>query len=426
MENLYKLKTLVEKIIAIHEKNEHKQNNLSGENFNIFRILHLNHSEVAVCRFLAELLSTTGSHGQYAEFLARFFRDVLHFEPDVTELKSARIYREFTLSDSRRIDIVIETLNYFLPIEVKIYATDQPGQTADYWKAAKQRQLAPEPKVYYLTLHGNEPSEESRRKLPKENIVCLSFEKDILLWLENILDDKNLNISANVLWTIRQFSAAIKEWTHIMENKEREEMIAFLTKSVENICTINKAASVLNDAKSCLLPLILTDIANKIDEEFYHILGHNLDITHLDVSEKSVQDFYNSPKNVYAHIGIYYICRDVELGEDYELQFAIVVETNLYCQYLIYDCKTKKHLDNIPSELLSKVQEYFNESLESSDNIHPDWEYLPLLPNRPYVNLRDRELMDEEILSLFDSEKRSVAVDRIVPVIGKMLKKMNV
>ena len=88
---------LTEKITGICRKYDAAKDNSSGENFNIFKILHLNHSEVDVCRVLAELLSPTGAHGQGGELLLRFCRQVLHFEPKASEVKAARVHREFTL-----------------------------------------------------------------------------------------------------------------------------------------------------------------------------------------------------------------------------------------------------------------------------------------------------------------------------------------
>lgn len=191
--------SLAAKILDIHSKEKILKDTSTGENFNIFRTLCLNHNEVGVCRLLAELLSPTGSHGQGDIFLTSFCRQVLHFEPKSSELKAVRVHREFTLNSSQRIDIVIETPHYFLPIEVKIYAADQPGQIDAYWKTTKKRQNSPKPTIYYLTLYGKEPSKESRLEVPTENIVCLSFAKDVLQWLEKISNDEKLSIAPNVL-----------------------------------------------------------------------------------------------------------------------------------------------------------------------------------------------------------------------------------
>ena len=95
-----------------------------GTNFNLFRILRLNHSEAGVCRVLTELLSPIGCHGQGDKFLRLFWQNVLRLPFNCDELKTAQVHREFVTGNSRRIDIVIETRDRFITIEVKIYAAD--------------------------------------------------------------------------------------------------------------------------------------------------------------------------------------------------------------------------------------------------------------------------------------------------------------
>ena len=66
------------------------------------------------------------------------------------ELATARVYREYMIDENRRIDLVIETNRKFIPIEVKIFATDQPEQCFDYYQEAKQHMA--EPVLFYFCL----------------------------------------------------------------------------------------------------------------------------------------------------------------------------------------------------------------------------------------------------------------------------------
>ena len=90
---------------------------------------------------------------------------------------------------------------------------------------------------------------------------------------------------------------------------------------------------------------------------------------------------------------------------------------------MAYD-RSAKELCSIPAELLPKLRRYFGNTLDKKGNEHPDWVYLPLIEGRGCVNFRDREQMDDEILSLFDAEKREAAAERVMPTIEMMLKKI--
>ena len=69
---LLQFKNLLDQVTAIYSKYE-KIDELTGENFNVFRIIKLESSEVRMhSAFLAELLDPKGSHGQKDTFLKLF------------------------------------------------------------------------------------------------------------------------------------------------------------------------------------------------------------------------------------------------------------------------------------------------------------------------------------------------------------------
>ncbi|MFD0751267.1 PD-(D/E)XK nuclease family protein [Mucilaginibacter calamicampi] len=109
-----------------------KINELTGENFNVFRILKLDSSEVRMhSAFIAELLNPQGSHGQHDIFLRLFIRefcfkangfDSSNCHSDV-ELHTAFISQDG--SEGGRIDIIVTDCNHNkIIIENKIYAGD--------------------------------------------------------------------------------------------------------------------------------------------------------------------------------------------------------------------------------------------------------------------------------------------------------------
>jgi hypothetical protein len=112
---------------------------LTGESFNIFKILKLSTNEVRHSAFIAELLNTKGSHGQKDKYL-EIFLEQIKIEDFPFDTKSAEVKPEFHIgfinedkTQGGRIDILIEDKNRKrIIIENKIYAGDQKNQLLRY------------------------------------------------------------------------------------------------------------------------------------------------------------------------------------------------------------------------------------------------------------------------------------------------------
>ncbi|MGI4823634.1 MAG: PD-(D/E)XK nuclease family protein [Janthinobacterium lividum] len=156
---------------------------LSGENFNIFRILGLETREVRThSAFLGELLNPAGSHGLRDTFLKLFLRliNFPNFDASrarlVVEHHIGQINAEY--SQGGRIDIYLEAAGQYIFIENKIYASDQQNQLGRY------QAHRPSARLLYLTLDGSEPTDWGAGTLAPEHYQCLSYHTDIMGWLE--------------------------------------------------------------------------------------------------------------------------------------------------------------------------------------------------------------------------------------------------
>lgn len=202
------IELLLQEISAISKKYE-LLNQKTGGYFNIFNIANITTDEVKICRVLYELISPKGRHYQGSTYLNSFIKFVLNIDIPEKELSSARVFREYVIDEKRRIDLVIETSERFIPIEVKIYAGDQEYQCFDYAKKAKNS------KVYYLTRFGDNPSEYSAKGLTKtdhgyEEVITISFAYDILGWLEICVSQKETLKIASIREVILQLMAVIR------------------------------------------------------------------------------------------------------------------------------------------------------------------------------------------------------------------------
>ena len=178
----------------------------AGADFNIFSVLHMERDEVNThCRLIYELLNPDGSHGMGDTFLREFFSVLsLHYP----ENAAVTVSREYSFSDGRigRIDLLLEGSGFCYPIEAKIGAPDQDEQISRYTAYARKR--AEESRVFYLTLHGDEPSENSTRADSNLNFTCISFEYEIRRWLLRC---------GELAWSVPAVSEIIRQYISLVD-----------------------------------------------------------------------------------------------------------------------------------------------------------------------------------------------------------------
>lgn len=153
----------------------------SGQSFNLFAILGQETDEVHThSAILAELLDPNGSHRQGSAF-ARLFAGRFHISD--SGIENARVWCEETVSKGSRTDILMQIGgDTCIVIENKIHADDQPGQLERYQAYARRWTNW---KVFYLTLHGDTPSEESLGGLSPDDVKCISYQVDVIGWLDD-------------------------------------------------------------------------------------------------------------------------------------------------------------------------------------------------------------------------------------------------
>lgn len=223
---------------------------LTGENFNVFRILKLESSEVKLhSAFLAELLSPKGSHGQKDIFLELFI-NMFCFKKNPIETHTCEavveLHTGFLNEDKTkggRIDIIItDRHNHQIIIENKIFAPDQDKQMLRYHTYNNKADL------FYLTLDGKSPPAESAANL-KENIDfrCLSYRYNIIEWLEACR--KEVSIYPIVRESITQYVNLIKYLTgQTINNSMEKELRTLMKHNIEASFIIkNNLDSALNE-----------------------------------------------------------------------------------------------------------------------------------------------------------------------------------
>jgi len=209
----------------------------TGEKYNLFKVADISHKEVIMCRVLADLLNPQGKHCQGNRYLNEFWKTISPKLPSTIDLiiEKTKVKAEYVIDENRRIDITLEDGRIFLPIEVKISAGDQPKQIKDYYEFSKKKNNINVP-VLYLTIYGHEPSAFSKKDVGKDDYVTLSFNEDILKWLDACVRGNTSKTTVPVQENLRQFIAAIKSLCGKSEDAEMEnEILKFITKDDDSV-----------------------------------------------------------------------------------------------------------------------------------------------------------------------------------------------
>ena len=218
-------------VILQQEKIKKEESLKRGERFNMFATLGVAHYEVTHSAIIASFLNPQELHGQGDKFLKLF----LSIIGDETELDTANsnVYTESS-NDDGRIDILIEDNNKkAVIIENKIYAGDQNEQLKRYNHFASNKYKNGY-SLYYLTLDGNNASEQSAKDAKYK---CISYAQDILNWLEQCI--KESATTPLIRETLVQYKKHIKQLTNQdMEAMNQKKLIEVMVANADAVAAI--------------------------------------------------------------------------------------------------------------------------------------------------------------------------------------------
>lgn len=197
MENIKNIKYLLRDINIVRKKFEEREKN--EDNFNMFTILRKESDEVYLhSRFLSALLDPNGPHRLGTTNLNLFLHEVnSKFKYDLNYLEV--IPNNKNRAEYKNIDILFidKRSRQAVIVENKIYHKDTNHETEGqlekyYGSLIKEGMPEDNIEVYYLTLDGHAPSEDSvnlKGIYPglKNKVVCISYSFEIINWLERVV-----------------------------------------------------------------------------------------------------------------------------------------------------------------------------------------------------------------------------------------------
>jgi hypothetical protein len=256
---------------------------ITGENFNIFRIMNMEHKEVHPhSSLIAELLNEKGSHGQGNLFLNLFlqvintkinnwnitnqlqhsFIDDFNGSQAITEYSIGEVSRDYY--EGGRIDILVEDSDQIIVIENKIGADDQKNQLLRYFNYAKRTNkkfIVLYLCKFPLLLNENSSSytlgenkEECKMVLSKT--ISISYEYDIKEWIKLCLKE------VYQLPLIREILTHYLHTINTITNQSRNnKMKADIEKTL--LSNLNTALFIA-DNKDVLLKAVMTKVGENI------------------------------------------------------------------------------------------------------------------------------------------------------------------
>lgn len=238
MNDIKNIKYLLRDINIVRKKFEEREKN--EDNFNMFTILRKESDEVYLhSRFLSALLDPNGPHRLGTIFLNSFLdRIESDFEYDE---KSLEVYpNNLNRSEYKEIDICfIDRIGKrAVMVENKIYHKDSnhedKGQLENYYGKLIEEDKIPEDgiEVYYLTLDGHEPSEDSVKlsgKYPtlQDKVKCISYSVEILDWLRDLVKEcyNKPSLRESVIQYIKLIESMTNNDLSLEEIKELSNLI---------------------------------------------------------------------------------------------------------------------------------------------------------------------------------------------------------
>lgn len=408
---------LLNEVNKIIQKKENKYNDLALD-FNFFTIARINKKEVINCRFLYELLNPNGSHSEGTLFLKKFVQNIVYDGDDISkniinDIETNSTVKKEETVDGGRVDIVIHIKDNVIPIEVKIGAKDQSEQIKRYYDNYKDCLI--DNKVYYLTIDGDEPSDDSKGELncgEDGNIKCISWKENILPWLDDCIKEMTLNIikpkKNNVIEVMRQFKQNIENFCGIGDNEMADEIKNLLLKSKDNyLSAIN-----LKNGIGLASYEIMLNFFDSLKNEILKNLEEKFNIkTECPFDENALREYYiRNNENAYPYLW-FKIDFDRKFTDAVGICFCLETKKDVEGSFCFGVCPPEGE-KNKDGEFFNKIIPEYNCKC-NNDN----WYW--------YISIKEvgwfNNTGSEDLANLLDETKRDETINKFIKIANDYL-----
>jgi len=406
--------------------------------FNLLSIIEKDRDEAHIhSKVLYNLLSQNWGKKDKETFLTLFLKEIGIEDENIYD-KNWEVTREkaFDLDTIKgRLDFEIKSKDCIYIIEMKIDAGDQPEQLIRYQKFAKEQHK--KYKIFYLTLDGHNASkksigeEENLEENEKVEYINISFQGEILNWLENCL--KLVEGKENKSACISQYIASINKILGEKDTKIKDNIL----KSTEDIKTAITIYEKLNDKLQKVLKNFFEELNKKLKNKLKDITPKSI------YNESYIKDYYNYTldKIPQDYPGLYIVLDENKSNNSNYYKFVLKLELApelIGCLGFIksdedvketipfvYFSQVKKNSSGLYNRCIKRI-----ENLESkdklSDNNKAYWFYVKNLKEE-IINFKDISLSNKALLSLIDEETLKEEVKNIATYISnEIVKNMEI
>lgn len=281
MENIKNIKYLLRDINIVRKKYEEREKN--EDNFNMFTILRKESDEVYLhSRFLSALLDPNGPHRLGTTNLNLFLQEVnckFKYDPKYLEV----IPNNKNRAEYKNIDILFidRRSKQAVIVENKIYHKDTnhetEGQLEKYYGSLRKEGIPEDNiEVYYLTLDGHEPSEDSVNKKGdypelKNKVVCISYSYEIINWLERVVREGYAMPSFRE--SVIQYIKVVRKMTNNNSSiEERKEIANIIGSDLNNVESFKLLVNNINHIRWHTIDSFWIELIGTLENEGFKIL----------------------------------------------------------------------------------------------------------------------------------------------------------
>ena len=405
MNELNYLKQIIDSVKLISDETIERRKK-SGSEFNIFKILNLENKEVPIVRFLLELLNPNGCHYQGDYFLKSFIRNALSIDEEKIgddELIKAKVRREVSTIDNKRIDLTIETKSTYIGIEIKVYSHEHDHQLQFYSKELTRS--SKHSYLYYLTPFGEESEE-----LDKNKYESMSFKDDIIPWLieaKNGLDDTLIRLKLN----LDQYICVLKNICGIETEETTMKVKDYILESEDNVKCVKTLINALPKAQT----QIMLNFFNGLKDE---LIDHSIEFDKkiFSCNEEDIKKYYESQKRVWPSINIKFLDRQKD-KINHDIYLRLEVDFRLFIGFIVSDTGEKdvKIIDKKTKELFSQV--YDDMKVGGENNWWLVWKYIMI--ENEWVDFKS---FNDNVIKLANKNNLTQLIKICVETIETLLK----
>lgn len=262
--------------------------------FNVFDLIINPYDEVHLhSRMIYSILTERKFQKQFLMSFLNFIDVSLPDDVSFSGFNNINVEKEKAIPNGRVdlfISFKIKNISYNVLIENKLLAGDQPEQMNRY-KSYMNSYPNDNNYVYYLTLDGSAPSEDSTKSL--DEIKLISYDSEIMNWIEDCI--KIASREPGVREVLIQYSSLLERLTgkdvdFILELKE------YLLKEPENFIIANSMIPALNDAKAELQLRFWKKLEESLDVMFENFPNINYKKMNINKELGNLHQFYTESK----------------------------------------------------------------------------------------------------------------------------------